>query len=137
MATINMDDELSEPPDIERKQVIFRDAYNSAAIVDGGVHLFPRIERNGTSTIGYAKGYFNAAGNIVIVHKNNGPLIDHNGFESLEDPRVTKLDGKFHLTCTAYDGMNARVAHTESHDLRRWENWKVVSPNLKTKKNEI
>jgi predicted GH43/DUF377 family glycosyl hydrolase len=50
--------------------------------------------------------------------------------EGVEDPRVVKLNGKFYLLYTAWDGRNARIAMAVSKDLRNWKKKGIVSPSI-------
>lgn len=43
-----------------------------------------------------------------------------------EDPRIVRIDGRFILTYTAYDGRVARLAMAVSDDLQNWEKWGPV-----------
>ena len=47
-----------------------------------------------------------------------------------EDPRITKIENKFWLTYTAYDGTTARSAIASSDDLHTWVKHGCVFPEL-------
>ena len=140
-------DKKSELSDTISRKILMkpRDAseqgvFNPGAFYDSKnnkLYLFPRVENaEGISTIGYAEGHFQD-NEIVIDYWKKEPIMHNKGFHSLEDPRVTQIDGSFYLTCTAYDGRNARVALAESNDLKNWVYKGIISPDSVDSKNVI
>lgn len=138
-------DDASEPYDTISRKILMKPrnasekgVFNPGAFYDSKnnkLYLFPRIEnKEGISTIGFATGHFNN-NEIVIDYWKQGPLLKNNGFHSLEDPRITQLDNKFYLTCTAYDSKNTRVILVESDDLENWTYKGIISPDLPDSKN--
>lgn len=104
---------------------------NPAAIREGDcVHLFYRAVRNGNnSTIGYCK----LDGPLTIRHRSITPIIVPQ-FEyetqGVEDARITKIDGLYYLTYTAYDGINARGALATSKDLIHFSKRGIIVPHM-------
>lgn len=109
--------------------------YNPAAIYeDGKVHILYRAQAiNGTSVVGYAtsKDGLHIDENLdepIYFPRESFELKQHpTGNSGCEDPRITKIDDKFYMLYTAYDGGNPpRVAMTsilvEDFLNRRW-NW--------------
>lgn len=107
--------------------------FNSAAVYDNQkFHLLYRaMSWDNTSTIGYAVSdngfdFYQYSRNPVYV-----PRVDYenkkrpNDFSGCEDPRITKLDDKFYMFYTAYDGISPpKVALTsisaDDFTNRRW-----------------
>lgn len=104
---------------------------NPAAIREGNfVHLFYRAVRKGNfSTIGYCK----LDGPLHIAERHDKPLIVPSlAYEAqgIEDPRIVKIDGLYHLTYTAYDKVNAMGALAVSHDLIHWDKKGRITPEM-------
>jgi predicted GH43/DUF377 family glycosyl hydrolase len=94
---------------------------NPAVIAEGQtVHLFYRAVREGNhSTIGYCR----LNGPLQVTHRDKKPLLyPQADYESqgVEDPRIVKIDGAYHLTYTAYDGFSAVGALAVSADLKHF-----------------
>lgn len=91
-----------------RSQAVF----NTAAIYeDGKVHLlFRAMSADNTSTIGYAASEdgFNFTEErhepIYVPRTEHELKKSPNAFSGCEDPRLTKMDGRFYMFYTAYDG---------------------------------
>jgi len=117
--------------------------YNPAAVYeDGKVHLVYRGQSDdGTSVMGYASS---KDGVHIDEHLHAPIYVPREPFEikihgvgnsGCEDPRLTKIDDRFYMTYTAYDGVHApRVAMT-SISVRdflqknwNWEKPKLISP---------
>lgn len=117
--------------------------FNPAAIYAGGkVHLVYRSQSSdGTSVLGYAS----SKDGVTIDERLDYPIytpredfekrIHQEGNSGCEDPRITKINDRFFMTYTAYDGVNPpRVALTSiSVDdfLSKnwnWEKSKLISP---------
>lgn len=106
-------------------------AFNPAAVRDGDtVHLFYRAVRHGNySTIGYCE----LDGPTKIKHRHNKPLIIPDRpieKQGVEDPRITKIDGTYFLTYSAYDKINVLGTYATSKDLKTFEKKKVISPKF-------
>ena len=74
---------------------------------------------------------------IMLAHSQNGlhfdivpqPVIQPlHSWEKwgCEDPRLVNLDGKYHVTYTAFDGVTARLATSSSPNLLDWEGHHLV-----------
>lgn len=97
---------------------------NPAAIRDdhdGGVHLFYRaVSKGNYSSIGYCK----LSGPLTVESRADTPILfPQTELEShgIEDPRITKIDGVYYLSYTAYDGVNALGSLATSVDLVHFE----------------
>ncbi len=121
--------------------------FNPAAIYeDGKVHLIYRAQGgDGTSVFGYAssKDGFNIDENLDYpiytpresFEKKADPEKNKNGNSGCEDPRITKINDRYYLTYTAYDGKNPpRIALSSIsindflHKNWNWEKPKLISP---------
>ncbi len=49
------------------------------------------------------------------------PTETYENFGGCEDPRIVRIENKFYMTYTAYDGKIARLALAISEDLRSWQ----------------
>lgn len=94
------------------------------------VHLFYRaVGQGGISTIGYCR----LDGPLQVVCRRKEPIIvPECPYESwgVEDPRIVRIDGKWYLTYTAYDGSFALGALATSEDLITFKKQGVVVPRL-------
>jgi predicted GH43/DUF377 family glycosyl hydrolase len=104
---------------------------NPAVIVEGtDIHIFYRAVRKGNfSTIGYCK--LNEP--LKLVSRNDAPIIDIvYDYEShgVEDPRISKIEGTYYLTYTAYDGVNALACLATSKDLKTFEKKGFIVPQF-------
>ncbi|HSA84522.1 MAG TPA: hypothetical protein VLF20_06595 [Patescibacteria group bacterium] len=117
-------------------------AFNPAAIYENGiVHIVYRGQaEDGTSVFGYAT----SIDGVHIDEHYHSPIYvpredfekpTHKGNSGVEDPRITKINDRFYMTYTAYDGTNPpRVALTSisvADFLARkwnWERPKLISP---------
>lgn len=114
--------------------------YNPAAIYEGGkVHIIYRAQAaDGTSVFGYASSRDgihvdeNLDYPVYIPRENFEKRINPLGNSGCEDPRITKINDRFYMTYTAYDGVNPpRIALT-SIALGDFlsKNWKWDTPKL-------
>jgi len=104
---------------------------NPAAIKEGeSVHLFYRAVRKGNySTIGYCR----LNGPLVVAGRSETPvLFPQAPYESqgMEDPRISKIDGLYYLTYTAYDGVNALGAYAIGKSLDSFEKMGILTPQV-------
>lgn len=117
--------------------------FNPAAIYeDGRIHILFRGQgSDGVSQVGYASTRDGVHLDEVLETPIYGPREDfekaqHSGVNSgCEDPRITKINDRFFMTYTAYDGVNPpRVALTSiavSDFLQKkwdWEKPRLISP---------
>lgn len=117
--------------------------FNPAAVYeDGKVHIVYRAQSaDGTSVFGYAssKDGFHIDENLdVPIYLPREPFEQKThpqGNSGCEDPRITKINDRFFMTYTAYDGTNPpRIALTSiaiSDFLQKKWNWdkpKLISP---------
>jgi predicted GH43/DUF377 family glycosyl hydrolase len=105
---------------------------NPAVIQDGKtIHLFYRaVHIKNYSTIGYCK----LDGPLKAVERWNKPmLVPQFDYEShgMEDPRIVNIDGLYHLTYVAFDGVNALGALITSKDLVTFERKGIIVPKIK------
>jgi beta-1,2-mannosidase len=115
-----------------------KDVFNPAAVVkDGKVYLLYRAEDrtgpgqwNGTSRIGLAVSedgiHFERYPEPVLV-----PTEPYEWPGGCEDPRVTRVEDRYVMTYTAFDGKHARLCLATSHDLIHWEKHGVLFPEWK------
>lgn len=104
---------------------------NPAIYQDGNtVHILYRaVQERNLSTIGYAK----MDGPTTVVERMEKPLISREfDYESqgIEDPRVVKIEDTYHITYTAYDGVNAMGALATSKDLIHFEKHGIITPTV-------
>lgn len=117
--------------------------FNPAAVYeDGKVHIVYRAQAmDGTSVFGYASSKDGLHIDENLDHPIYIPREDFEkkthpvGNSGCEDPRITKIDDRFYMTYTAYDGTNPpRVALTSisvKDFLQKKWNWtspKLISP---------
>lgn len=93
--------------------------FNPAAIYEGGkFHIIYRaMSMDGTSVFGYAasKDGVHIDERLltpIYVPRESFEMKLKPGFSGCEDPRITKLDDRFYIFYTAYDGYMPRVAFT-------------------------
>jgi predicted GH43/DUF377 family glycosyl hydrolase len=107
---------------------------NPAAIQEGDtIHLFYRaVSKGNYSSIGYC----NLNTPLSVRGRNDTPvLFPQFDYESqgVEDPRITKIDGLYYLTYTAYDGINALGALAVSKDLIHFDKKGLIVPSISYK----
>ncbi|MEX0771242.1 MAG: glycoside hydrolase family 130 protein [Balneolaceae bacterium] len=112
-----------------------KDLFNPAAWSDGEtIYMLYRAEDstgigdwNGTSRIGLA-----SSSDGIHFDRESRPVLEPTEEWELpggtEDPRIVKIEGKYYLTYTAYDGETARLALASSDDLYNWEKHGLVFP---------
>lgn len=94
------------------------------------VHMLYRAVRDGNfSTIGYCK----LDGPLTVVERSKTPLFfpdTPEEFQGVEDPRITKIEGTYYLSYSAYDSINVFGAYATSKDLKTFERQGVITPKL-------
>lgn len=104
---------------------------NPAAIREGkNIHLFYRaVSKGNYSSIGYCL----LSDPLTVEERNDVPLLfPQMDYESrgMEDPRVSRVDDRYYMTYTAYDGVNALGALAMSDDLRNFEKMGLIVPQI-------
>jgi predicted GH43/DUF377 family glycosyl hydrolase len=104
---------------------------NPGVIREGNdIHLFYRAVHTGNySSIGYCR----LDGPLTVKERYDQPLIfPEYEYEShgVEDPRIVKIDDRYYLTYTAYNGINAQGALAISDDLLHFEKQGIITPNI-------
>jgi predicted GH43/DUF377 family glycosyl hydrolase len=104
-----------------------KDVFNPAAWTDGeAVYLLYRAEdrkglpgREFTSRLGLAR----SADGLHFTRHPEPVMEAAEPYEmpgGCEDPRLVRIDGRFYLTYTAYDGQTARLCLATASDLHSW-----------------
>jgi predicted GH43/DUF377 family glycosyl hydrolase len=106
-----------------------RGVFNPAVVRIGNrfVMLYRAQDARGVSTIGFAT----SPDGIRFVRDPKPVLTPEAPYEvggGVEDPRLVKIENRWYLTYTAYDGSNAQLALAVSSDLRTWERRGVIMP---------
>ncbi len=105
--------------------------FNPAAIRDGEhIHMVYRaVEGDNYSTLGYAK--LSREGKII--DRWPQPIMQREApYEKrgVEDPRMTKHDGRYYLVYVAYDGMTVRVCLASTTDFKNVERHGIIIPEV-------
>ncbi len=117
---------------LEKTELEFenKSVFNPACIqVDDITHMFYRaINNNDVSSIGYCQ----LKDNKIIKRLERPVLFPEYDYEKngTEDPRITFLEGIYHLFYTAYDGKNALIAYATSKDLVHFTKQGLISPKI-------
>lgn len=115
--------------------------FNPAAIYeDGKVHIIYRaMSHQNVSVFGYAS----STNGMTIDERLSSPIYvprasyeqpSQPGNSGCEDPRITKINDRFYMLYTAYDGYSPRVAITSIeiddflHKCWNWEQPRIISP---------
>ncbi|HRG22913.1 MAG TPA: hypothetical protein PLL23_00915 [Chitinophagaceae bacterium] len=104
---------------------------NPAAIRDGKhIHLFYRaVSKGNYSSIGYCL----LSDPLTVEERSDVPLLfPQMDYESrgMEDPRVSRVEDRYYMTYTAYDGVNALGALAVSDDLQHFEKMGLIVPQI-------
>ena len=102
---------------------------NPAIIKEGErVYMFYRaVAKNNYSTIGFCE----LNGPLELSKRDIIPVLSPTAdseSRGIEDPRIVKIDERYYLTYTAYDGFNALGAIATSVDLKTFERHGVIVP---------
>lgn len=105
--------------------------FNPAIVREGNtVHMLYRAVRDGNfSSIGYCK----LEGPLKIVERSNKPLFFSERpeeFQGVEDPRIVKIEDTYHMSYSAYDGINVFGAYATSKDLKTFERCGIITPKF-------
>lgn len=118
---------------LRRTEYVFENegVLNPGVIREGDrVHMFYRAVRQGNySTVGYC--CFD--GPLNLVERFDTPILfpqAPNEVHGVEDPRISKIDGLYYLTYTAYDGINAIAAYATSEELPNFEKKGILTPQI-------
>lgn len=108
--------------------------FNPAAVVDNGsIHLLYRaVNANRISRLGYAR----TQNGIEIVSRSKDPVLEPSAeWEEFgcEDPRITQIDGTFHVTYTAYSSRGTRIALASTEDFQHFKKHGIVGPDRNDK----
>lgn len=104
---------------------------NPATICEGeNIHLFYRaVSKGNYSSIGYCR----MKDPLTIEERQDTPVLfpqfDYE-VSGIEDPRITKIEGLYYLTYTAYDGVNALGALATSMDLHKFQKRGLIVPQI-------
>lgn len=102
-------------------------------MVDGTIHLLYRaVDGNGTSRLGYARSL---DGGGILSRSPNPVLQPSAEWEEFgcEDPRITKMNGRFYVTYTAYSQLGTRIALASTKDFSHFNKYGIVGPDLNDK----
>jgi beta-1,2-mannobiose phosphorylase / 1,2-beta-oligomannan phosphorylase len=108
--------------------------FNPAAFSDGKlIHILYRaVDSNHVSRLGYAR---TLDGRRIDERPSKPVLTPSARWEELgcEDPRITRLDGTFLVTYTAYSRRGPRIALASTNDLIHFEKYGLVGPDRNDK----
>lgn len=109
-----------------------RAVLNPAIVQDGEtLHMYYRaVDPDMISTVGYLRVKQNGE-NEIIEERRDTPLVaPEQQFEHMgvEDPRVVKFEGKYHLFCTVYNGRDACLGYADSDDFFNFSPRKPIGP---------
>ena len=107
-----------------------RATFNPAAVRENDIiHLLYRaVEGDNYSTIGYAK--LRRDGTVIYRHPE--PVILRelpNEKRGCEDPRISRLQDRYYIFYTGYDGEKVRVMMAETRDFREYRKLGQVGPD--------
>ena len=108
--------------------------FNPGAVAaDGVIHLLYRaVDGQGTSRLGYARSFDGGA----ISSRSSTPVLEpsaHWEEFGCEDPRITRLNGRFYVTYTAYSQRGPRIALASTEDFTHFKKYGVVGPDRNDK----
>ncbi len=108
--------------------------FNPGAIADGqSIHLLYRaVDANWVSRLGYAR---TLDGKTMEVRSREPVLTPSGDWEEFgcEDPRITRFDGTFYVTYTAYSRRGHRIALASTKDFSHFEKYGLVGPDRNDK----
>lgn len=106
--------------------------FNPAAIRAGEktVLLFRAQDAKRVSRIGYAES-FDGLHFTVRPQPVLSPEAPYEKGGGVEDPRVVRIEGRYYMTYTGYDGHSAQLCLATSNDLVHWKREGVIMPAYK------
>jgi predicted GH43/DUF377 family glycosyl hydrolase len=108
--------------------------FNPGATIDGDIiHLLYRaVDSNMISRLGYAQ---TRNGVDIDIRSSDPVLSPSTEWEEFgcEDPRITKHDGKFYITYTAYSKRGPRIALASTNDFQNIEKHGIIGPDFDDK----
>jgi predicted GH43/DUF377 family glycosyl hydrolase len=106
---------------------------HNAAVVKHGdeyIMLFRSHLRTGRSIIGLARSpdgfYFTADPEPFLIPARDSPFAAYEEF-GVEDPRVTRLEGEYIITYSAYSRNGVRIALAKTKDFRQVERVSLIT----------
>jgi predicted GH43/DUF377 family glycosyl hydrolase len=122
---------VSETPILSPQGTEWQSAgtFNPTVIIRNGkfVMLYRAQDARGTSRLGYAE-----SGDGIHFERMSTPVLaaeaDYEKGGGVEDPRLVRLDDRYYLTYTAYNGKDAQLCLAESTDLINWKRLGVILP---------
>jgi predicted GH43/DUF377 family glycosyl hydrolase len=112
--------------------------FNPGTIVENGtIHILYRaVAENRVSRLGYAR-----SNNGTEIHdRSEKPIFaPSSGWEEFgcEDPRITRLDGRFYVTYTAFSRRGPRIALASTVDFENFEKHGLIGPDRDDKDGAI
>jgi predicted GH43/DUF377 family glycosyl hydrolase len=106
--------------------------HNAAVVKDGDeyIMLFRSHLRTGRSIIGLARSpdgfHFTADPEPFLIPARDGPFAAYEEF-GVEDPRVTRLEGEYIITYSAYSRDGVRIALAKTKDFRQVERVSLIT----------
>ena len=104
--------------------------FNPGAIVENGtIHILYRaVDENRVSRLAYAQ-----SNNGTEIHdRSEKPVVVPSAsWEEFgcEDPRITRLDGRYYISYTAYSRRGPRIALASTFDFENFEKHGLIGPN--------
>lgn len=104
---------------------------NPAVIMENGVihMLYRAVAKGNHSSIGYCR----LSDPLTVAERYDHPIIEPEYFyenHGVEDPRIVNIDGTYHISYCAYDGINAFGAVATSKDLKKFEKHGIMVPQV-------
>ncbi len=108
--------------------------FNPGAVIDGGtIHLLYRaVDTNRISCLGYAR----TSNGTKMDFRSSDPVLRPSAeWEEFgcEDPRITKFEGTYYITYTAYSRRGPRIALASTKDFQNFEKHGLIGPDLNDK----
>jgi predicted GH43/DUF377 family glycosyl hydrolase len=108
--------------------------FNPGAVSNNDeIHILYRaVDGEQISRLGYAQ----TRNGTEMTYRSPEPVMNSSGDNEefgCEDPRITKLDGQFYITYTAFSRRGPRIAMASTNDFRHFEKYGYVGPDLNDK----
>lgn len=94
--------------------------------------LYRAVAENRVSRLAYAR----STDGTAILDRSSRPILEPSAeWEEFgcEDPRITRLDGRYYITYTAYSRRGPRIALVSTDDFQHFEKHGLIGPNLDDK----